>query len=354
MRLLLSLHTIATRGLHLSLYGAGCLSLLAAFLMLTVADSRAQSVPQYYAAAEGKRGAALRDALHAIIRGHTVLPYSHSTRTDTRAALKHLDRDLADASRVFLIYAPGDSDLVASFGLSSAWNREHLWPDSYGLDGTGPAYTDLHHLRACDASVNTSRGNKHFDVTHTNGPGYRFPAHAEAPLCSTDSDSWEPPAAQKGNIARALLYLAIRYNGAVPGEPRLQLTDDLPTITTANSAMGRFTTLLRWHAADPVDADEARRNQEVFALYQGNRNPFVDRPEFAAAAFIPPLQIAAAGTNLLLSWTNDYTPTLVVASATTPTGPWQALTSAPTLTNSTWRLQQPPGPGHRFYRLELK
>lgn len=123
--------------------------------------------------------------------------------------MKLLDQDPSNASNVIGIYSR-QSELASTFGLTTGWNREHLWCDSYGLDGREPAYSDLHNLRAEDANVNSSRGNKFYDISDTNNGGYKFPAHVEAPLASTDSDSWEPPALVKGDIARAVFYMAVR------------------------------------------------------------------------------------------------------------------------------------------------
>src|SRR6185436_7495091 len=118
-------------------------------------------------------------------------------------------------------------------------------------DGVEPAYSDLHNLRAVDATVNSSRGNKYYDFSDTNSAGYKFPAHAEAPLCSTDSDSWEPPTFDRGNIARSLFYMSIRYTGDATNEPDLVLTDNTSLIQSTNAYIGKLSTLLAWHNAIP-------------------------------------------------------------------------------------------------------
>ena len=43
--------------------------------------------------------------------------------------------------------------------------------------------------------------------------------------------------------------------------------------------------LLQWHALDPPSDAEIRRNDKLCRRYQGNRNPFVDKPELAHKAF---------------------------------------------------------------------
>ena len=107
----------------------------------------------YYASAEGKSGAQLRSALRVILTNAAVIPYS-SSGLDTSDALKVLDEDPANTNNVILVYARR-SEPKSTFGLTTGWNREHLWANSYGIDSREPAYCDLHNLRAADATVNS-------------------------------------------------------------------------------------------------------------------------------------------------------------------------------------------------------
>lgn len=234
----------------------------------------------YYDPAIGKTGSTLKAALHSIIKGHRALPYT-SSATDTRDAVKVLDEAPTDPFRVLLVYS-GLTDLKANqeTGTSGTWNREHLWPQSFGLvafsDGSR-AKTDLFNLRAIDEAVNSSRGNKLYDVSMA--PVSR---HVEALASSYDSDSWEPPDSEKGEIARALLYMATRYEGTDTDVPDLELSD------SPNAAQYRFaklSTLLLWNRQFPPSEAERLRNERIYSLYQHNRNPFIDRPEFAELAF---------------------------------------------------------------------
>ncbi len=254
-------------------------------LWMGLYSSHAMAPAGYYSTAEGKSGAVLRLALHLIITNAVLIPYS-STGADTSDALRILDQDPSNTNNVVLIYSRRSEPKV-TFGTTAGWNREHLWPNSYGINSKGPAYSDLQNLRAEDATVNSARGNKLFDESDPNSPNYRSPGHAEAPLTSTDTDSWEPPDEVKGDIARAIFYMAIRYMGDRANEPALVLTDATSQITSATNLMGRLSTLLRWHVEDPVDNRERLRNDLVFDRYQHNRNPFVDRPEWVFLAFGP-------------------------------------------------------------------
>jgi len=310
----------------------------------------------YYATAEGKAGEELRAALHAIISRHHVVPYS-STALDTSDALKILDRDPVNTNYVVLIYS-GSNAPVSSFGTTEGWNREHQWCNSYGIDGVGPAYSDLFNLRAIDANVNSARSNKYYDFSDTNSPGYKKPANAEAVLSTTDSTSWQPPVFDRGDIARAMFYMATRYTGDATNEPKLTLTEDVALIGSTNLYMGRLSTLLAWHKADPVDDSERQRNDEVYSLYQSNRNPFVDFPAwvnltFAPAQTNPPvLELVPSLKGWVLSWaaTNQSSH---LEFSTNLAGGWVGVSTLPTLTNGQFQVTWTNGPARAFFRLRV-
>jgi len=98
-------------------------------------------------------------------------------------------------------------------------------------------------------------------------------------MCTSDTDSWEPPASIKGDLARSMFYMAIRYTGDKTNEPVLYLTDNTALIKSTNSYMGRLSALLAWHKADPVSVEEVARQEKIYTLYQHNRNPLIDHPE---------------------------------------------------------------------------
>jgi len=290
----------------------------------------------YYDSAQGRRGAELRQALHAIIRGHTVIPYSSSS-FDTSDALRVLDEDPANTNNVVLLYARR-SEPKANFG--GTWNREHVWPNSYGLDDRLPAASDLHNLRAEDIDANSARANKYFDISATNHTSYLFPAHPEATQCSTDFDSWDPPNAVKGDIARGIFYMDVRYEGGASGEPDLILTESVQRLSNVTNLMGRLSTLLLWHEVDPVDAAERSRNDKVFTLYQHNRNPFVDHPEWVREIFWPRLQINRSPGGVVVIAPTDFTNAVIEVSNQLP---------------AVWRRwnESEPAAGRGFYRLRV-
>ncbi|QDI73385.1 ribonuclease [Streptomyces calvus] len=219
----------------------------------------------YYADALGKSGSALKDSLHTIISDQTKLSYSA-----VWDALKVTDQDPNNSGNVILLYSGISRSKSLNGGDSGDWNREHVWAKSHGDFGTstGPG-TDLHHLRPEDVQVNSIRGNKDFD----NG-GSSF-GNSGGSL--TDSDSFEPRDAVKGDVARMILYMAVRYEGT-DGWPDLEPNDSVTNGTSPYH--GRLSVLKQWHQEDPPSAFEQRRNEVIYDSYQHNRNPFIDHPEW--------------------------------------------------------------------------
>ncbi|MBQ4868554.1 endonuclease [Priestia megaterium] len=223
-------------------------------------------VEDYYRTAAEKTGNSLKTELHNIIDHHTELSYSAVWE-----ALKKTDEDPANANNVILLYTGRSQAKGTNGGGVDDWNREHVWAKSHGDFGTamGPG-TDLHHLRPTDVSVNSTRGNLDFDNGGTE--------HSEALGNYFDSDSWEPRDEVKGDVARMLFYMAVRYEGDVSDEPDLELNNTVNNGTAPYH--GKLSVLLQWNAQDPVDDRERRRNDIIYSDYQHNRNPFIDHPEW--------------------------------------------------------------------------
>ena len=230
----------------------------------------------YYDAAQGLTGAQLKSALNDIIDGHHEFSYS-----EVWAQLKYTDEDPNNSNNVILLYSGWSYPKSDNGGGTSEWNREHTWAKSHGNFGTarGPG-TDIHHLRPTDVTVNSKRGSLFFD---NGGTPYSDPTcyiqSGNVPTgCRFDSDSWEPRDEVKGDVARMIFYMATRYEGE-HGEVDLEMVDYIPSNNSA-PLHGMFSTLMQWHQDDPVSAWEQRRNNRIYQR-QGNRNPFIDHPEYA-------------------------------------------------------------------------
>ncbi|MFN8943697.1 MAG: endonuclease I family protein, partial [Pseudobdellovibrionaceae bacterium] len=119
-----------------------------------------------------------------------------------------------------------------------------------------------HHLYPTDSKLNSIRGNYPFgEVVRSkkalhceSGAMFGDPEQGSGPV-------FEPPAKHKGNVARALFYFSSKYHMAI--DPAQEAT------------------LKKWHIEDPVDAEEMRRNEEIYKV-QMSRNPFIDYPELAS------------------------------------------------------------------------
>lgn len=246
-------------------------NLFTTILVLAAFTCFSQIPDGYYDNAEGLTGDELKTALNDIIDNHTEFDYG-----DLRYILDETDQDPNDSNNLILLYKGNSISSVWDAG--ATWNREHVWAKSHGDFGnTPPAGTDLHHIRPADPSVNSSRGNKDFDNGGTQ--------HHEATECYYTSNTWEPRDAVKGDVARMMFYMATRYEGE-SGDPDLELVDCTGTYTDAKDPIfGKLSTLIEWNEEDPVDDFERNRNEVVYS-YQGNRNPFVDHPEYVNAIYV--------------------------------------------------------------------
>jgi len=241
------------------------------------------TVEEYYESIIGLEGDPLRAALHNLIKGHVMYPYFSDSGIATRDIIIEADIDLMNPENIILFYSGriqdkdfqdhGDNfDYTNEYDIphEDAWNREHVWAKSHGFpDMADTAYTDVHHLRPADRTVNSARGNRDFDWG-----GFEL---EEVEGCYYDYDSWEPPDRVKGDVARMMFYMAVRYEGD-GNTYDLELLDKTGTY---GPKFGKLSTLLQWHILDPVDKRERHRNEVIYS-YQHNRNPFIDHPEFVS------------------------------------------------------------------------
>ena len=238
--------------------------------------TEAQIPPGYYDDAAGLTGDELKDALHEIIKNHD--PPSYNDLRDF--ILKESDEDPNNPNNVILLYSGISRDKDLFGGNVGEWNREHVWAKSHGDFGNNPPEgTDAHHIRPSDVQINSIRGNLDFDMGGDPVPG--------APGCKKDIDSFEPRDEVKGDVARMIFYMDVRYDGG-SGELNLIVVDEVNTFPSPEH--GKLSTLLEWHQQDPPDDFERNRNDVVYS-YQENRNPFIDHPEFVEEIWGDPSSI---------------------------------------------------------------
>lgn len=171
--------------------------------------------------------------------------------------------------KVLLLYTSVYSTVSAA---NSGWNREHVWPKSLGGYGTSGPGADLHHIRPSDNRVNSCRGNlKYGNVT--GGKDATGGNAASGISGGTYASYFEPLDNVKGDVARICLYMYVRYGGM-----------SQYTCSSITNVFQSVDVLLEWCEMDPVDTWELGRN-EVVEAYQGNRNVFIDYPEYAWLIF---------------------------------------------------------------------
>lgn len=188
----------------------------------------------------------LYTALQQLMDSH----HTHETSYgETRNLYKYTDCQLSDYSTISSFYS--GTSLKGQWG--TGWNREHTWPNSKGMNGNDE--NDIMMLRPTATSENSSRGN----TAYGQSSGYY------------DPNCENPPASLRGDVARIMLYVYVRWGntGKMWGK---------------SGVMESLDVLLQWMEEDPVDTWEMGRNDAVQSI-TGTRNVFVDFPEYAWLLF---------------------------------------------------------------------
>lgn len=201
-------------------------------------------VPAYYNGIDFSQSATTVEAnLKTLITNtHFILDYA-----DSYPWIKMADEN--DQFNVVLMYDGSIVNKSYTFGGGNTtnpevWNREHVYPQTF-INNT--AKGDLHHLRACEADINNDRGSDPFVA----GSG----------TYGSTSGGWYPGDEWKGDVARMIMYIHLRY--------------DEPWTDVGTQAL-----FLQWNVEDPVSDFERQRNNVIYGA-QGNRNPFIDQPYLA-------------------------------------------------------------------------
>lgn len=250
-----------------------------------------QSVFEYYASVDfNKTGNNLKLELYNKIKGHVSTSYNGLNAT---MAITDRNWDLSPDPNdsnpyMVLIYASyNDTNPKKYSTRNDVWNKEHIWAKSHGNFGeTPPAGSDMHHLRASDKSNNRSRGNLDFgkanSVKSTINDYDGKPSGKTGTQTGKSGTVYEPLPQYRGDVARAMFYMATRYHNDT--QTQLTLVDNTTSSSTGAGKFGILSTLLEWHLQDPVDEFEFRRNGLVQG-YQNNRNPYIDFPSLAHDVF---------------------------------------------------------------------
>jgi endonuclease I len=247
-------------------------------VLLKMQYSNAQAPAGYYNAAQNLTGSALKTALHNIISNHDAQSYGSLYGFMQNFDIKNgkvwdIYSDIPNGIAPYS-YTYGQDECGNYNSEGDCFNREHSWPESW-FNGASVPRTDLFHIYPTDGYVNNQRSNLAYSevdsavFTSLNGckKGYSsFPGYSGA--------AFEPIDEYKGDLARSYFYMSTRY-----------LNEDNSWIQTAMTNKAQLNPwavnlLLQWHHQDTVSTKEIIRNNSIYAI-QDNRNPFIDRPQWA-------------------------------------------------------------------------
>lgn len=221
------------------------------------------SSADYYYKANNLIGSALKSKLNEISNDNLDLV----RYADAKVLLAYSDLDVNDPSKIWNVY---NGDLVEAAWDGASWHREHIWPNSrLGIprvdESERSQASDLHNLRAITPAINSSRSD-------------RFYSDGSGDATITDDGGFYPGDEHKGDVARILFYMSITYDFLILTDGGL--LDESNHYTMDGVKMGKLSLLLKWHKEDPVSDFERQRNEVIFE-HQKNRNPFIDKPEYA-------------------------------------------------------------------------
>ena len=165
---------------------------------------------------------------------------------------------------------------------NDCYNREHIFPQGF-FNEQLPMRTDIHHVVPTDGYVNNRRANYPFgEVTNATWVSNNGSKVGQNTAYTYSGVVFEPIDEFKGDIARMLLYFAVRYEDEVTDSSWDNHTTTNNPLNGTNDQVYEtwyLQLLHEWHQIDPVSSREIKRNNEAYN-FQGNRNPFIDYPEY--------------------------------------------------------------------------
>lgn len=228
---------------------------------------------EYYASLNGLNGEDFKKELQNILKNTHQRLISYD---EARFVLEL--SDLVEENNI--LYLDGiysGHKIIPYWDGGATWAREHVWPNSRlgipRVQGSSKNQgSDVHNLRAINPNVNSSRSNRYFSdaveghLNHTVG-----------------KDAYYPGDNYKGDVARIIFYMATRYHDILTLID--SNIDDGNAYEKSGAKMGLLSILIQWHEEDPVSLFEINRNNIIYS-YQGNRNPYIDHPEYVQQYFV--------------------------------------------------------------------
>lgn len=300
-------------------------TLLIVGLLFSVANIFAQIPTGYYDGTVGLSGAALKTKLSQIITsGHQTKSYDNlyngypSTDSDNYYEKDGSVLDIYSENPKGTdpyVYQHGSKQCGSYKVEGDCYNREHIFPQGY-FNSASPMVSDIHHIVPTDGKVNGYRSNFPFGkVGSANFVSENGSKRGTSASPNYSGTVFEPIDEFKGDVARMILYFATRY------ESKLSSFDDNDILT--NSAFPgvedwELAVFKEWHTNDPVSQREIDRNNAAYT-YQGNRNPFIDHPEYVALIWgttTPDTEAPSTPTNLIVTGSTSSTISLSWTAST--------------------------------------
>ena len=258
-------------------------------LMATGSGLGAQIPSGYYNNANGKTGDELKTALHNIITGHSTINYSQiwnafwSTDNKGNGVVWDMYSDIPNGTPPYT-FSIGQNQCGEYVQEGDCYNREHSWPQSwFGGDDQATPSRDLHHVFPTDGFVNAQRSNYPFGEVNT--VSWTSQNGSKLGTCKSSLGYvgivFEPIDEYKGDFARAMMYMSVRYYTEDDNWGTSGMTNKSEILPWA------IQMLLDWSDNDPVSQKEIDRNNVIYNDYQHNRNPFIDHPEYARMIWDP-------------------------------------------------------------------
>jgi len=310
-------------------------------LIFAITTSFAQIPEGYYDSATGT-GETLKTQLFNIISSHTNIGYDGlwelykfsdiDTYYENDGTILDMYSEDPTGTDPYN-YTPGGDQCGNYSGEGSCYNREHSFPKSWFNDAN-PMYSDAFHIYPTDGKVNGQRSN--YPYGEVDNPSWTSQTGSKLGPCSYPGYTetvFEPIDEFKGDLARTYFYMATCYEDKIDGWSSAVLNGtSYPCYTTWFINM-----LLDWNAQDPVSQREIDRNNAIYYgdsngnYAQGNRNPFIDHPEWAeciwnnncAGSVEDPANLSAVGvttSEIDLTWDlNTNSDDILLAYNTTNT-----------------------------------
>lgn len=258
-------------------------AILSVVMMMVVGMSAWAAIPaNYYQSVNKTSGATMKARLKELVRNHREISSyndlpSYFEKTDV------IEKRLSTGDYGLCWWDMySDKPVLVSIRFGANMNREHSFPKSWwGGNDRVPAYIDLFHMYPSEAKANQAKSNWPLGEVESavfdNGRvkvGKAIPAHR------TSADKvFEPSDEYKGDFARTYMYMVTCYGDYNWNSSYMWM---LSSETSQYLSLSKYAVdlLLEWHKLDPVSQKELDRNEVVYSI-QGNRNPFIDHPEFA-------------------------------------------------------------------------